>query len=102
KWVFGKATDEVMELLICRKIYWHTKILGGTVWLGDPAEALYVETTPTHVLEVAGGLAKRGLLTLEAGEASANAKLMAQAEKFEAEFQGALAELEKKHAFERG
>src|SRR5713226_4936389 len=34
--------------------------------------------------------------------ASANAALMAQAEKFEADMRGALAELEKKHAFERG
>ena len=39
-------------------------------------------------------------MTLEGEWASANASLMAQAEKFEAEMKGAQAELEKKHAFE--
>ena len=102
KWVFGKASDEQVELLIQRKIYWHTKLLGGTVWVGDPTEALYVETTAAHVLEIAGKLAKRGLLTLQAERASANAALMAQAEKFESDMQGARAALEKKHAYERG
>lgn len=102
KWVFGKASDEQMELLIQRKIYWHTKLLGGTVWVGDPTEALYVETTTGHILEIAGKLAKRGLLTLQAERASANAALMAQAERFESDTQGAMAELDKKHAYERG
>ncbi len=102
KWVFGKASDEDMALLISRKVYWQTKQAGGPVWVGDPTEALYVETTPAHMLEVARGLAKRGLMTLEEEHASANASLMAEAEKFEADRRAALAELEKKHAFERG
>jgi hypothetical protein len=41
-------------------------------------------------------------MTVEGERASANAALMAQAEKFEADMRAALAELEKKHAFERG
>jgi len=102
KWVFGKASDQEMERLVLRKVYWHTKLRGGTVWVGDPTEALYVETTPAHILEISGRLAKEGLLTLEAERASANAALMAQAEKFEADMQSALSDLEKKHAFERG
>jgi len=102
KWVFGKATDEQMELLVLRKVFWHTRLLGGAVWVGDPTEALYVETTPAHILEISGKLAEEGLLTLEAERASANAALMAQAEKFEGDKQQALAELEQKHAFERG
>ena len=102
KWVFGKASDAQMEWLIQSKVYWHSKLLGGTVWVGDPTEALYIETTPAHVLELAGKLARRGLLTLQSERASANAALMAQAEKFEAEMQNALSDLEKKHAFERG
>ncbi len=71
-------------------------------WIGDPTEALYVETAPEHVLELARNLAEDGLMTVEGERASANAALMAQAEKFEADMRGALAELEKKHAFERG
>jgi hypothetical protein len=102
KWVFGKASDEEMETLVARKVYWQKRVAGGTVWLGDPTEALYVETTPAHVLEVAKKLAQQGLMTLEGEQAAANAALMAQAEKFEGEMRLALAELEKKHAFERG
>jgi hypothetical protein len=102
KWVFGKATDPQIGQLVCRKVYWQTKIVGGPVWIGDPTEALFVETTPAHILAIARELAEEGLLTLEGEYASANASLMAQAEKFEADAKAALEELEKKHAFERG
>ncbi len=100
KWVFGKADDEAITLLLMRKVFWHTKLVGGTVWIGDPAEALYVENTVPHVLEIARGLAKSGLMTIEGEQASANAALMAQAEKFESDMRNAQTELEKKHAFE--
>jgi hypothetical protein len=100
KWVFGKANDEAIALLLTRKVFWHTRLFGGTVWIGDPTEALYVENTVAHVLEIARGLAESGLMTIEGERASANAALMAQAEKFEADMKTAQAELEKKHAFE--
>jgi hypothetical protein len=102
KWVFGKASDQEMERLVARKVYWQTRATGGTAWVGDPTEALYVETTPAHILEVARKLAQEGLMTLEGEHAAANATLMAQSENFEGEMRAALAELEKKHAFERG
>lgn len=102
RWVFGKASEADIDLLVRRKVYWQTKGGGRTVWLGDPTEALYLETTTGHVLEVGRRLAEEGLLTLEGEYASANASLMALAERFEADAQAALEELEKKHAFERG
>jgi hypothetical protein len=70
--------------------------------LGDPTEALYLQTTSAHILEIARKLAEEGLLTLEGEYASANASLMALAEKFEADAAAALQEVEKKYAFERG
>ena len=100
KWVFGHASDEEINQLLTRKIFWHTRLVGGNVWVGDPTEALYVESTVARVLEIARGLAESGLITLEAEWASANASLMAQAEKFEADMKSTQAELEKKHAFE--
>ncbi len=100
KWVFGHASDDDINQLLTRKIFWHTRLVGGNVWVGDPTEALYVESTVARVLEIARGLAESGLITLEAEWASANASLMAQAEKFEADMKGTQAELEKKHAFE--
>ena len=102
KWVFGQASEEEVSTLIVRKIYWQTKIVGGNVWLADPTEALYLETTADHVIEIAGRMAKDGLFTLEKGFARANQALMAESEKFEGDMQTALAELEQKHAFERG
>jgi len=102
KWVFGKASDDDIRLLVARKVYWQTRLVGGPVWVGDPADALYVEASVAHVLEIARSLASEELMTLEGEWASANAALMAQAEKFEADMRIAAAELEKKHAFERG
>jgi len=102
KWVFGQATDEAIALMIARKVYWQTKVAGGPVWLGDPTEALFLQSTPQHVLELAQRLRSQELMTLEGEWASANASLLAQAEKFEADMRSAVAELEQKHAYERG
>jgi len=102
KWVFGKATDEDMATLILRKVYWQAKLIGGDVWLGDETEAQYVESTPDHLAEIAAGLAKQGLFRMERRYATALPALMERAEQIEADMRAALAELEKKHAFERG
>ena len=102
KWMFGQASEEEMALLLARKVYWQTRLVGGTAWIGDPTEALYVETSAEHLLEVAKKLETQGLLTLDGERATANPSLTERAEKFEADMRGALDELEKKHAFERG
>jgi hypothetical protein len=142
KWVFGKATDEVIATFVERKVYWETKVgaeypvpssesasgggesvggsgdgggnraphfvrndkaVGKRVWLGDPTDAQYLETTPEHLLEVAGRLVARdGLVRMDGEWAEATAGLMGQAERFESAMRAAVEELEKKHAFERG
>lgn len=102
KWVFGKASEEEIARLLSRKVYWQTRVVGGAVWMADPTEALYVESTTDYLLNIARRLATEGLMTLEGEYASANASLMAQAETFEADMKAALEELEKKHAYERG
>jgi hypothetical protein len=102
KWVFGKASDEEMALLLTRKIYWQTRLAGGRVWIGDPTEALYVETSSEHLLEIAKKLEMQKLIQREGEWAVANPALMQQSAKFEVDMQTALEELEKKHAYERG
>jgi hypothetical protein len=101
-WVFGKAQDEEIARLIERKVYWQTRLVGGDVWLGDPVEALYLDTTTDHLAEVADGLARQGLFTLARRYATALPALMDQKERFESEMSAALRQLEEKHAFERG
>jgi hypothetical protein len=100
KWVFGHANDDEIAQLLTRKVFWHSKLVGGNVWVGDPTEALYVESTVDQILQIARRLAASGLMTLEGDWASANASLLAGAEKFEVDMKSAKAELEKKHAFE--
>ncbi len=102
KWTFGKASDEDIATLITRKVYWQAKLVGGDVWLGDETEAQYVETTTDHFAEIAAGLAKKGMFKMERRYATALPPLMEQAEKIEGDMRAGLAELEKKHAFERG
>ncbi len=102
KWVFGKADDQAISLLIARKVYWQTKVAGGPVWVGDPTEALFLESSTAHLLELAQKLRSQELMTLEGEWASANASLMAQGEKFDADMRAGVADLEQKHAFERG
>lgn len=102
KWVFGKASDEEMSRLLARKVYWQTRRLGTAARVGDLTEALYVETSSDHILEVARELEKKGLIKLEGEFASATGDLLKQATKFESDARAALEELEKKHAFERG
>jgi hypothetical protein len=102
KWVFGKASDEQIAQLLARKVYWQTKLVGGDVWLGDETEALYVESTTDHLAKLAKNLMDQDLINMERRYATATDKLMAQADQFESAMRQGLAELEKKHAFERG
>jgi hypothetical protein len=114
QWVFGKATDEKMAEFVERKMFWETKLesprpsktaKGGVprVWIGDPAEAQYLQTTPPHMIEIAARLvAAQGLIRVEGEWAEATQGLLNQEERFENERRTAIEELEKKHAFERG
>jgi len=127
QWVFGRASDEAMAEFVKRKVYWETRLLEKTpllaaegaarngapggrdnaagrvrVWVGDPAEAQYMQTTPAHLMEIAGRLAGQGLLRIDGEYAEATPALLNHGERFESARRGAIEELEKKHAFERG
>jgi len=106
RWLFGHATDDEIVRMIERKVYWQTRLVGGLagtdVWLGDPTEALYLDTTTDHIAEIAARLAGQGLFTLARRYARALPPLMEQSRRFESEMAASLRQLEEKHAFERG
>jgi hypothetical protein len=102
QWVFGKATDEAMAEFVERKVYWQTKTGAAQIWIGDPTEAQYLQTTPEHLLQIAAGVAADGLLRIDGEYAEAMPGLTNQAERFEGARRAAVEELEKKHAYERG
>ncbi len=104
QWIFGKASDDAMAEFIERKVYWETTLAkSGRVWIGDPTEAQYLQTTPAHLIEIAARLvAAQGLLRIEGEWAVATQGLLGQAQRFESVRREAVEELEKKHAFERG
>jgi hypothetical protein len=104
QWIFGKASDDAMAEFIERKVYWETTLAARErVWIGDPAEAQYLQTTPAHLIEIAARLvAAQGLLRIEGESAIATQGLLGQAQRFESVRREAVEELEKKHAFERG
>ncbi len=116
KWVFGKASDEVIATFLERKIYWQTKApllakdaRNGApeldrvrVWIADPTEAQYLETSTEHLLELAGVLMQRGRVQLDGDWAEATAGLMGRGTEFEAAMRAAVEELDQKHAYERG
>jgi hypothetical protein len=102
KWVFGKATDQQIEELIARKVFWHAKLTGENAWLADPTEALYVETAIDHFMQLAQNLQSQGMIDLHGEYAAPKPQLVARADQFIADMRAALEELEKKHSFERG
>jgi hypothetical protein len=125
QWVFGKATDEAMAEFVERKVYWETKLgtsesksppladsarsgapqVSGSavrVWIGDPTEAQYLQTTTEHMMQIAARVASDGLLRIDGEYAEATQGLMNQPERFERARRVAVEELEKKHAYERG
>jgi hypothetical protein len=81
---------------------WERADSSKRVWIGDPTEAQYLESTPEHLVEVAGRLAGEGLVGMDGEWAVATDALMGRAEKIEGAMRTAVEELEKKHAFERG
>src|SRR5260370_35931651 len=105
KWIFGKASDEVIGQFLERKIYWQTKLGGPAarrVWIADPTEAQYLETSTPHLLELADRLvAADGLIRLESGWAEPNACLSGPGGELEAAMRLAVDELEKKPSLEQ-
>jgi hypothetical protein len=75
------------------KIYWLSGVLGGNkpVWIADPRDAQYLNTTATELSRMAAELFGTGLLALDGEYASATPALLGRAEEYHAKMQAALA-----------
>ena len=92
KFLFTETNDaERLEYLL-RKVYWLSGVLGEStpVWIADPRDAQYLNTTEADLLRMAGDEAGEGLLKLEGEFAAATPQLMARAAEYRAALEAAL------------
>ena len=92
KFVFTETNDEERLAYLLRKVYWLSGVLGESkpVWIADPRDAQYLNTTEADLLRMAGHEAGEGLMTLDGEFAAATPALLAQAERYRADLQAAL------------
>ena len=94
RFIFNDTTEQQRTHFVAGKIFWLSGVLGGDapVWVSDPRDAQYLNTTTVELVKAANALAKDGLLSLSGnGEwAAATGKLKEQRERFEAEVADAL------------
>jgi hypothetical protein len=92
KFVFTETDDKERLRYLQSKVYWLSGVLGGSkpVWIADPRDAQYLNTTEADLLRMAGAEAGEGLMVLEGEFAAATPALMARAAEYEAMLQGAL------------
>ncbi len=100
QWTFGAVQPSDVATLLQRKAYWLHKS-GQRAFMADPADALYLASTPADLLAEASKLEAAGLIKLEGEWAEATPALLAIAS-IEADATKALEALQLKHAYERG
>lgn len=93
QFLFTDTTDATRQEFVAMKVYWLSGALGGNgpVWVSDPRDAQYLNTTGQELLRMAGDLDKQGLLKLEGDAAAATSFLMARAQQYSEKLEKALA-----------
>ncbi len=92
KFIFTETDDqERLRYLLC-KVYWLSGVLGEgrPVWIADPRDAQYLNTTEQDLLRMAGDEAGEGLLKLDGEFAAATSALMARADEYRTTLEAAL------------
>ena len=92
KFLFTETSDEQRIAYLLSKIYWLSGVLGEgqPVWIADPRDAQYLNTTEADLLRMAGSRAGDGLFVLDGEFATATLKLMARKLDYEAKLEAAL------------
>ncbi len=94
RFIFNDTTETQRSEYLAAKVFWMSGVLGkgAPVWLIDPRDAQYLNTSTQALTETAKALAGEGLIHLAADVefATPTEALMGHAEKYQKEMQDAL------------
>ena len=92
KFLFTETDDQERLRYLLSKVYWLSGVLGDSkpVWIADPRDAQYLNTTEADLLRMGSQEAGEGLMTLNGEYAAATPQLMARAAEYEAARDAAL------------
>ena len=97
KFLFSDTNEEQRAAFLARKAFWLSGMLGGSapVWLADPRDAQYLNTTEEQLQKDAAALAASGLVTLDSGHAfgAATGALLAREPEYRTELAALLARI---------
>lgn len=93
KFFFTDTDDQSRMDFLSLKVYWLSGVLGASqpVWIPDPRDAQYLNTTPEELSRMAADLARQGMLALNGEYASATPALLGRSEEYQAKLDQALA-----------
>lgn len=93
KFVFNDTNEQQRKNFLAAKVFWLSGRLGGgaPVWIVDPRDAQYLDTTVEELEKTVKALASEGLLRLDGEYAAATNALQDKAAHFEAELADAVA-----------
>jgi hypothetical protein len=86
RFVFSDTTQTARHEFLALKVYWLSAVLGGNqpVWIADPYDAQYLNTTEEELQKDAAYLTKDGILAVDADFATPTQKLAEQGEHYRA------------------
>jgi len=92
RFLFTETTDAERLDYLLRKVYWLSGVLGESkpVWIADPRDAQYLNTTEQDLLRMASHEAGEGLVVLDGEFAAATPALLARAPEYQAKLEEAL------------
>ncbi len=92
KFIFTETDDNERLRYLLSKVYWLSGVLGEgkPVWIADPRDAQYLNTTESDLLRMAGDEAGEGLMLLSGEFASATPALMERKADYEEALEAAL------------
>jgi hypothetical protein len=94
RFIFNDTTEEQRQEFLAAKVFWLSGVLGGgePVWLADPRDAQYLNTTVEELKKTASAVAGEGIIRLAADTefATATEALMGHREAYGRELAAAL------------